>query len=31
MIVGNFTLYDIEMHAFIDPGSTQSYIYALNN
>ena len=26
VIVGNFTLYDIEMHALVDPGSTHSYI-----
>ena len=26
IIVGNFTLYDIEMHALVDPGSTRSYI-----
>ena len=27
VIVGNFTLYDNEMHALVDPGSTHSYIY----
>ena len=27
MIAGIFSLYDIEMHALIDPGSTHSYIY----
>ena len=26
VIVGIFSLYDIEMHALIDPGSTNSYI-----
>ena len=26
MIVGNFTFYNIEMHALIDPSSTHSYI-----
>ena len=26
MIIGIFSLYDIEMHALIDPGSTHSYI-----
>ena len=26
MIAGNFTLYNIEMHALIDPGSTHLYI-----
>ena len=26
MIAGNFTLYDNEMHALVDPGSTHSYI-----
>ena len=26
MIDGIFSLYDIEMHALIDPGSTHSYI-----
>ena len=26
MIVGNFTLYNIEIHALIDPDSTHSYI-----
>ena len=26
IIMGNFTLYDIEMHALVDPGSTYSYI-----
>ena len=26
VIVGNFTLYDNEMHALVDPGSTHSYI-----
>ena len=26
VIAGNFTLYNIEMHALIDPGSTHSYI-----
>ena len=26
MITGNFSLYDIEMHALIDLGSTHSYI-----
>ena len=26
VITGNFTLYDTEMHALIDPGSTHSYI-----
>ena len=26
MIAGIFSLYDIEMHALIDPGSTHSYI-----
>ena len=26
VITGNFSLYDIEMHALIDPGSTHSYI-----
>ena len=25
-MTGNFSLYDIEMHALIDPGSTHSYI-----
>ena len=25
-ITGNFTLYDNEMHALVDPGSTHSYI-----
>ena len=24
--MGNFTLYDNEMHALVDPGSTHSYI-----
>ena len=24
--MGNFTLYDYEMHAFVDTGSTHSYI-----
>ena len=27
VIVGNFTLYNTEMHALIDPGSTHSYIF----
>ena len=27
MIAGNFTLYNIEIHALIDPVSTHSYIY----
>ena len=27
MIAGIFSLYDIEMHALIDPDSTHSYIY----
>ena len=27
VIAGIFSLYDIEMHALIDPGSTHSYIY----
>ena len=26
VIAGNFTLYDNEMHAFVNPGSTHSYI-----
>ena len=26
VIMGNFTLYDTEMHALVDPGSTHSYI-----
>ena len=26
VITGNFTLYDNEMHALVDPGSTHSYI-----
>ena len=26
VIAGNFTLYNIEMHALIDPGSTHSYL-----
>ena len=26
IIAGNFTLYDNEMHALVDPGSTHSYI-----
>ena len=26
VIAGNFTLYDNEMHALVDPGSTHSYI-----
>ena len=26
VIVGMFSLYDIEMHALIDPGSTHSYV-----
>ena len=26
VITGNFTFYDIEMHALIDPGSTHSYV-----
>ena len=26
VIASNFTLYNIEMHALIDPGSTHSYI-----
>ena len=26
VIAGIFSLYDIEMHAFIDPGSTHSYV-----
>ena len=26
VIAGNFTLYNTEMHALIDPGSTHSYI-----
>ena len=26
VIEGNFTLYDNEMHALVDPGSTHSYI-----
>ena len=26
VIVGNFTIFDIIMHALIDPGSTHSYI-----
>ena len=26
VIVGNFTLYDNEMHALVDPGSTHSFI-----
>ena len=26
VIAGNFTLYDTEMHALIDPGSTHSYV-----
>ena len=26
MIAGIFSLYDIEMHALIDPGSTHSYV-----
>ena len=26
VIAGNFTLYDTEMHALVDPGSTHSYI-----
>ena len=26
VITGNFTLYNIEMHALVDPGSTHSYI-----
>ena len=26
VIVGIFSLYDIEMHALIDPGSTHSYV-----
>ena len=26
VIVGNFTLYNIEMHVLIDPSSTHSYI-----
>ena len=26
MITGNFTLYNIEIHALIDPSSTHSYI-----
>ena len=26
VIAGIFSLYDIEMHALIDPGSTHSYI-----
>ena len=26
LIAGIFSLYDIEMHAFIDPGSTHSYV-----
>ena len=26
MIAGNFTLYNTEIHALIDPGSTHSYI-----
>ena len=26
VITGNFTLYEIEMHALIDPGSTHSYV-----
>ena len=27
VIVGIFSLYDIEMHALIDPGSTHSYVW----
>ena len=27
VIVGIFSLYDIEMHALIDPGSTHSYVF----
>ena len=27
VIVGMFSLYDIDMHALIDPGSTHSYVY----
>ena len=27
VITGNFTLYDNEMHALVDPGSTHSYIF----
>ena len=27
VIAGNFTLYDTEMHASVDPGSTHSYIF----
>ena len=26
VVVGTFSLYDIEMHALIDPGSTHSYV-----
>ena len=26
VIAGNFTLYDTEMHALVNPGSTHSYI-----
>ena len=26
VVVGIFSLYDIEMHALIDPGSTHSYV-----
>ena len=26
VIVGNFTLYDTEMHALVDLGSTHSYV-----
>ena len=26
LIAGNFTLYDTEMHALVDPGSTHNYI-----
>ena len=26
VIAGIFSLYDIEMHALIDPGSTHSYV-----
>ena len=27
VVAGIFSLYDIEMHALIDPGSTHSYVF----
>ena len=30
VIAGTFTLFDIDLYALIDPGSTHSYIYAWN-